>query len=57
LTIVAAQVLQVVLGHRSAAFSLTVYAHLFDADLDRLAERLETRATRNRSYQICVKSG
>ena len=33
--------LQTVLGHRSAAFSLTVYAHLFDADLDALADRLE----------------
>ena len=28
---------QVVLGHRSAAFTLTVYGHLFDADLDDLA--------------------
>jgi integrase len=35
--------LQTVLGHRSAAFSLTVYAHLFDADLDALAERLDER--------------
>ena len=36
-----AKTLQVVLGHRSAGFSLTTYAHLFDADLDDLAERLE----------------
>jgi integrase len=36
-----AKTLQVVLGHRSADFSLTTYAHLFDADLDDLAERLE----------------
>jgi integrase len=35
--------LQTVLGHRSAAFSLTVYAHLFDADLDALADRLDTQ--------------
>ena len=32
---------QVVLGHRSAAFTLTVYGHLFDADLDDLAARLD----------------
>jgi integrase len=33
--------LQSVLGHRSAGFSLTVYGHLFDADLDDLASRLD----------------
>jgi integrase len=33
--------LQTVLGHRSAAFSLTVYAHLFDDDLDALADRFD----------------
>lgn len=32
---------QAVLGHRSAAFTLTVYGHLFDADLDDLAGRLD----------------
>jgi hypothetical protein len=32
---------QSVLGHGSAAFSLTVYGHLFDEDLDGLAERLD----------------
>jgi integrase len=32
--------LQTVLGHGSAAFSLTVYGHLFDDDLDALAGRL-----------------
>ena len=32
---------QMVLGHRSAAFTLTVYGHLFDADLDDLAARLD----------------
>jgi integrase len=37
-----AKTLQVVLGHRSAGFSLTIYAHLEDADLDDLGERLET---------------
>ena len=31
--------LQVVLGHASAAFSLTQYGHIFDADLDRVADR------------------
>jgi hypothetical protein len=33
--------LQTVLGHGWAAFTLTVYGHVFDADLDGLAERLE----------------
>jgi integrase len=32
---------QAVMGHASAAFSLTVYGHLFDADLDALADRLD----------------
>jgi hypothetical protein len=35
------------LGHRSAAFSLTVYGHLFDADLDPLADRLDVMTERN----------
>jgi hypothetical protein len=33
--------LQVVLGHASAAFSLTQNGHVFDADLDRVADRLD----------------
>ncbi len=33
---------QSIMGHRSAAFSLTVYGHLFEADLDALAERLDS---------------
>jgi len=36
---------QTVLGHGSAAFTLTVYGHLFDADLDDLAERLDVTAS------------
>jgi integrase len=32
---------QQILGHRSAAFTLTVYGHLFDADLDQVANGLE----------------
>jgi integrase len=32
---------QTVLGHRSAAFTLTVYGHIFDTDLDDLAGRLD----------------
>jgi integrase len=32
---------QSILGHRSAAFTLTVYGHLFDADMDDIASRLE----------------
>ena len=33
--------LQKVMGHKSAAFTLTVYGHAFDADLDELAARLD----------------
>lgn len=28
------------LGHTNVAFTLTVYGHMFDADLDALADRL-----------------
>jgi len=37
---------QTVLGHASAAFSLTVYGHLFDADLDALADALDGPAAK-----------
>lgn len=43
-----AKTLQTVLGHRSAAFSLTTYAHLFDADLDALADKLDERKAHSR---------
>lgn len=33
---------QSIMGHRSAAFTLTVYGHLFDEDLDALAKRLDS---------------
>jgi integrase len=36
-----AKAVQSILGHRSAAFTLTVYGHLFDEDLDEVANRLE----------------
>ena len=32
---------QQILGHRSAAFTLTVYGHLFETDLDQVADGLE----------------
>lgn len=35
---------QSIMGHRSAAFTLTVYGHLFDADLDDLAAKLDLPA-------------
>jgi hypothetical protein len=35
-----------ILGHGSAAFTLTVYGHLIDADLDDLAARLDLSASR-----------
>ncbi len=37
--------LQSILGHSSAAFTKTVYGHLFDADLDALAARLDVPRT------------
>jgi integrase len=36
-----ATAVQKILGHRSAAFTLTVYGHIFDADLDLVAENLD----------------
>ncbi|MDP9295791.1 MAG: tyrosine-type recombinase/integrase, partial [Actinomycetota bacterium] len=36
-----AKEVQAILGHASAGFTLTVYGHIFDADLDRVATRLE----------------
>lgn len=33
--------LQTVLGHQSAGFTMSVYGHVFDEDLDALADRLE----------------
>jgi integrase len=45
------KVVQTVLGHSSAAFTLTVYGHVFDADLDGLAERLDMLATKLRRPQ------
>jgi integrase len=36
-----AKAVQSVLGHGSAAFTLTVYGHLLDDDLDALAERID----------------
>ena len=37
----APKAVQQILGHRSAAFTLTVYGHIFDTDLDRVADDLE----------------
>jgi len=47
-----AKTLQTVLGHRSAAFSLTVYGHLFDADLDALADRLDFATAPNGLHKL-----
>jgi integrase len=37
----APKAVQSIMGHASAAFTLTVYGHLFDTDLDALADRLD----------------
>ena len=44
--------LQTILGHGSAAFTLTVYGHLFDADLDDLAAGLESPAGPSRDALV-----
>ena len=41
-----AKEVQSILGHRSAAFTLTVYGHLFDDDLDAVANRLEAHVSK-----------
>jgi integrase len=35
------KMIQKVMGHRSVAFTLTVYGHIFEDDLDDLAARLD----------------
>jgi integrase len=37
---------QAILGHASAAFTLTTYGHVFEADLDAVAERLQDVVSR-----------
>ena len=52
-----AKAAQTVLGHRSAAFSLTVYGHLFETDLDELADRLEISADFSRTKDLTGSLG
>ncbi len=40
---------QTVLGHANAGFTLSVYGHMFDADLDDLAIRLDEPRNASRS--------
>jgi integrase len=47
-----AKAAQSVLGHRSAAFTLTVYGHLFESDLDELAARLDFPADSTRTLRV-----
>jgi integrase len=42
---------QKILGHRSAAFTLTVYGHIFEADSDVVAENLERNWTEGDASQ------
>jgi hypothetical protein len=50
---VSPKAVQAILGHRSAAFTLTVYGHIFDADLDEVAARLDNRIV-SRSHSTAV---
>ena len=43
---------QTVMGHQSAAFTRTVYGHLFDTDLDDLAARLDFHADSARTLRL-----
>jgi Phage integrase family len=58
-----AKAVQTILGHGSAAFTLTVYGHLFDADLDELgAPGLDGGASvagpgRGHGHASCVQCG
>ena len=47
----AAKAVQSALGHGSAAFTLTVYGHLFDDDLDELATALDAVSRRTGAVQ------
>jgi integrase len=42
---------QSILGHASAAFALTVYGHLFDEDLDALADTLDSSSRGTNAVQ------
>ena len=44
--------LQSILGHSSASFTKTVYGHLFDADLDALADRLDAVPRTSRGLRL-----
>lgn len=46
-----AKAVQQALGHSSVAFTLTVYGHLFDDDLDELAAALESSPRRTSAVQ------
>lgn len=52
-----AKTVQTVLGHASAAFTLTVYGHIFDADLDDLATRLEQQGQDGSGMSVCHLPG
>ncbi len=43
---------QSIMGHRSAASTLTVYGHMFDADLDELAAKLDLPAASPRPADL-----
>jgi integrase len=51
------EAVQTILGHRSAAFTLSVYGHLFDADLDDLAARLDSGAQRVPTALAALEGG
>jgi integrase len=50
-----ATAVQKILGHRSAAFTLTVYGHIFDTDLDLVAQRLDEASVDGQLARIAPK--
>jgi site-specific recombinase XerD len=41
-----AKAVQTILGHESVTFTLTIYGHLFEDDLDEVADRLQDVVSR-----------
>ena len=47
-----AKAVQKALSHKNAAFTLTVYAHLFEDDLDALADTLDVHPSSRRTGTV-----
>jgi integrase len=52
-----AKAVQKVLGHGSAAFTLTVYGHIFEDDMDELADALDATSRGTDAGQTVKRIG